>query len=93
MIRLIDVTQQDMDKGMQCIQNKCAIALALRREYKTDNVSITMDEGYASLNVNGKELNIRDENNVSDFIHNYDNMGDDDEYFIEPYPFTLEVVE
>ena len=39
MIRLIEVTQDDIENGVQGDCDKCAIALALRREYKTDKVN------------------------------------------------------
>ena len=54
MKRLIDITQKDIMNGIQGDCNRCAVALALRREYKTDdnlNVSIIVDS------FEGKKLN------------------------------------
>ena len=94
MIRLIDITDDDIKNGVQGECDKCAIALALKREYKTDDVFVhlTDDTSTPCLQVNKKELNFRYENDVLDFIDCYDYMGDDD-YYPEPKPFTLEVVE
>jgi len=93
MIRLIDITDDDINNGVQCDNHKCAIARALKREYKTDNISVYIPDDISTpvLLVNRKELNIRHENDVLDFIDCYDYMGDD--YYPEPKPFTLEVVE
>ena len=99
MKRLIDVTQDDIDKGIvDC--NKCAIALALRREYKTKNVEVWIEGGDPILRVNDDDLNIDSfmESDVLDFIDLYDsyNKFDNDykgrEHKI-PKPFTLEIVE
>ena len=51
MIRLIDITQDDIKNGItDC--HKCAIALALKREYKTDDVEVYVDGGDPVLKVN-----------------------------------------
>ena len=34
----VEVTQEDIDKGIPEDCNNCAVALALKRKYKTDNV-------------------------------------------------------
>ena len=97
MIRLIDITYDDIRNGVQCDNSKCAIARALKREYKTDDISVYIPDDIITdvstpvLLVNRKELNIRHENDVMDFIDCYDYIGDD--YYPEPKPFTLEVVE
>ena len=95
MIRLIDITDDDIKNGTQCDNTKCAIARALKREYKTDNISVYIPDDISTpvLLVNKKELNIRHENDVLDFIDCYDNMSTEDDYFKTPKPFTLEVVE
>ena len=43
MIRLIEITQSDILNGEPDDCDKCAIALALRREYKTDKVDVGID--------------------------------------------------
>ena len=93
MIRLIDITDDDIKNGVQCDNHKCAIARALKREYKTDDVHVMVEDDYPNLIVNKKELNFRYENDVSDFIDCYDNMSTEDDYYLTPKPFTLEVVE
>jgi len=95
MIRLIDITDDDIKNGVQGECDKCAIALALKREYKTDDVfvHVTDDTSTPCLQVNKKDLNFRYENDVLDFIDCYDNMSTEDDYFKTPKPFTLEVVE
>ena len=91
MIRFVEVTQDDIKNGLQCDSDKCAIAIALKREYKTNDVEVSILHDYASLCVGKDELNIRHENKVLDFIYCYDNMDDMD--MPSPKPFTLEVVE
>jgi len=95
MIRLIDITYDDIKNGVQCDNNKCAIARALKREYKTDDISVYIPDDISTpvLLVNKKELNIRYENDVLDFIDCYDNTSTEDDYYRTPQPFTLEVVE
>jgi len=93
MIRLIDITDDDIKNGTQCDNHKCAIARALKREYKTDDVHVMVEDDYPNLIVNKKELRYNYENDVSDFIDCYDNMSTEDDYYLTPKPFTLEVVE
>ena len=93
MIRLIDITDDDIKNGTQCDNNKCAIARALKREYKTDDVNVIVEDDYPNLIVNKKELRYNYENDVLDFIECYDNMSTEDDYYLTPKPFTLEVVE
>ena len=91
MIRFIEVTQEDINNGVPSDCNKCAIALALKREYKTDDVEVSVPEDYVSLCVGKNELNLRYDmdSKVLEFIDLFDNYRDDN--VVEP--FTLEVVE
>ena len=91
MIRFIEVTQEDINNGVPCDCNKCAIALALKREYKTDDVEVSVPEDYVSLCVGKNELNLRYDmdSKVSEFIYLFDTYGNDN----VAEPFTLEVVE
>ncbi len=92
MIRLIDITQDDINNGItNC--NKCAIALALKREYKTDDVEVYVDGGDPVLKVNKYDLSMNSfmESDVLDFIFNFDNQDDID--YPSPKPFTLKVNE
>ena len=95
----VEVTQEDIDKGIPEDCNHCAVALALKRKYKTDDVKVYVpDNDYVSLIVNGKELNIRSnhENDILDFIDIFDIDYSDcteEEYkgrYI-PQPFEFEV--
>ena len=95
MIRLIDITQSDILNGEPHDCDKCAIALALRREYKTDRVDVGIDNSISKpyLYVNSKELNINStmEGAVLDFINDFDYREENNLPDVEP--FTLEVVE
>ncbi len=92
MIRLIDVTQDDIKNGVQGDCEKCAIARALKREYKTNDVEVLAQDGEdVSLCVGKNQLNVRYENDVLDFIDCYDNMDDMD--IPSPKPFTLQINE
>jgi len=95
----VEVTQEDIDKGIPEDCSHCAVALALKRKYKTDNVFVSIpDADYVLLTVNGEELNIRSnhENDILDFIDLFDR--DYSNYSIEEYkgrylpqPFEFEV--
>ena len=99
MKRLIEVTQDDIKNGI-VEHSQCAIARALKREYKTNDVEVWVEGGDPILRVNDDDLNIDSfmESDVLDFIDLYDNYNkfDNDykgrEHKI-PKPFTLEVVE
>ena len=95
MIRLIDITQSDILNGEPHDCDKCAIALALRREYKTDRVDVGIDNSNSTpyLSVDSKELNIdyKMEKIVHDFIVEFDYREENNLPDVEP--FTLEVVE
>ena len=95
MIRLIDITHDDIKNGIQGDCNECAIALALRREYKTDDVGVFIHDETSSpiLTVGKNELKIKYENDVLDFIDCYDNMSTENDYFKTPQPFTLQINE
>ena len=95
MIRLIEITQSDILNGEPHDCDKCAIALALRREYKTDRVDVGIDNSNSTpyLSVDSKELNIdyKMEKIVHDFIVEFDYREENNLPDVEP--FTLEVVE
>jgi len=95
MIRLIEITESDILNGEPLNCDKCAIALALRREYKTDKIDVGIDNSIniPYLYVNNKELNIdyKMEKIVYDFIDNFDYREENNLPDVEP--FTLEVVE
>ena len=95
MIRLIEITQSDILNGEPHDCDKCAIALALRREYKTDKIDVGIDNRNSTpyLSVDSKELNIdyKMEKIVHDFIVEFDYREENNLPDVEP--FTLEVVE
>ena len=72
----IKVTQEDMDKGVPQDCEHCAIAVALKREYKTDNAEVRLHGSDATpvMVVDGKELNVpvHYENIILDFMSEYD---------------------
>jgi hypothetical protein len=92
MIRFIEITQDDIANGIPYDCKQCAIALALKREYKTDDVEVSIPEDYVSLCVGKNELNIRYqmEQDVMDFIDLFDGSSGDDQL---AKPFTLEIIE
>ena len=94
----VEVTQEDIDKGIPEDCNNCAVALALKRKYKTDNVFVSIPDDYVLIKVRGEELNIKYnyENDILDFIDIFDR--DYSNYSIEEYkgrylpqPFEFEV--
>ena len=95
MIRLIEITESDILNGEPHDYDKCAIALALRREYKTDRVDVGIDNSISKpyLYVNSKELNINStmEGAVLNFINDFDYREENNLPDVES--FTLEVVE
>jgi len=92
MRRLIEVTQDDIKNGI-VEHSQCAIARALKREYKTNNVEVWVEGGDPILRVNDDDLNIDSfmESDVLDFIDCFDNQDNMD--YASPKPFTLKVVE
>ena len=91
MIRFIEITQDDIANGIPYDCKQCAIALALKREYKTNNVAVYVPDDYISLRVGKNELNMRYqmEQDVMDFIDLFDGYSDDK----LAKPFTLEIIE
>ena len=96
----VEVTQEDIDKGIPEDCNHCAVALALKRKYKTDDAEVRLHgvDSTPVLIVDGKELNIRSnhENDILDFIDVFDkqyNYTTTEEYYDrqKPKPFEFEV--
>ena len=98
--RKIKITQEDMDKGVPQDCEHCAIAVALKREYKTDNAEVRLHGSDATpvLVVNGEELNVPVpyENIILNFMSEYDNQFQDDKYIlnncIKPFEFEVNVI-
>jgi len=96
----IEITQNDIDKGIGGSCSHCAIAIALKRHFKTENVSVAMPEGEATeIKINKKvvEINEEDQANVNEFIIDFDNFRDYKSLGMnvpkpEPFSFKLEEV-
>ena len=93
----VEVTQEDIDKGIPEDCNNCAVALALKRKYKTDNVFVSIPYDYVLLTVNGEDLNIRYnyENDILNFIDAFDkqyNYENPKEHKPKPFEFEVNVI-
>ena len=93
----VEVTQEDIDKGIPEDCNHCAVALALKRKCKTDDVKVYIPDDYISLRVNGEELNIRSnhENDILDFIDVFDKQykyENPEEHKPKPFNFEVNVI-
>jgi len=97
----VEVIQEDIDKGIPNDCQHCAVALALKRKYKTNDVFVSIPDDYVLLTVNGEELNIRSnhENNILDFIDIFDRDYSDcteeeykGRYLPQPFEFEVNVI-
>ena len=90
MKRLIDITYQDIEMGDRGCENSCPIALALKREYDTENIGVTMEDNITILWMDNEVLNLEKDmlKRVDKFIEHFDKQWEE-----KPEPFTLEVVE
>ena len=95
MIRLIEVTEEDIRNGDRGCSSGCAVARALRREYdptwSEDNqleIEVELEYGEPILWVEHKQLEINIDQCafVKKFINNFDN-------FEKVEPFTLKIRE
>ena len=95
MIRLIEVTKEDIRNGDRGCSDSCAIARALRREYdptwSEDNqldIEVELEYGEPILWVEHKQLEINIDQCafVKKFINDFDN-------FENVEPFTLKIRE
>jgi len=95
MIRLIEVTKEDIRNGDRGCSDSCAIARALRREYdptwSEDNqldIEVELEYGEPKLWVEHKQLEINIDQCafVKKFINDFDN-------FKNVEPFTLKIRE
>jgi len=88
MIRFIEVTKEDIRNGDRGCSDSCAIARALRYEYKTSDVSVEV-EYEPELHVGDDILEIASAEMVDDidwFIRDFDHRE-------EVKPFTIKVYE
>jgi hypothetical protein len=102
----INVTKQDINKGIPDDCQECAISQSLKRHFKTNDVctSYNLVKEKTFLEVNGKVYNIKksDDKLVGDFIDKFDNYVDykyllDDGFVVDkdliPKPFSFEIFE
>lgn len=75
----VEVTQDDINKGVQDNCTKCPVALALSRAF---GIPVTVEATFAT--VNGKEIPIPYE--VYEFIWKFDGVGKDG---VKPFIFFL----
>ena len=92
----IEVTQEDIDKGVSDISNECAVALALRRKFKTNRVVVLVNhaktirdnEHTLTFKVRDKlykEKHIDKLDHVRNFILDFDRGVD----VVIPFKFSL----
>jgi len=94
MIRFIEITQDHIREGLPQNCECCPVALAMRGEYKTTEV--TVDDH--TILINKKEIKIDpDQIDIfTDWINKYDQCAYDEDGDIEEYapePFTLRIIE
>ena len=79
MIRLIDITYEDIEMGDRGCENSCPIALALKREYDTENIGVTMEDNIPILWMDNEVLNLEDDmlKRVDKFIEHFDNQWEE----------------
>ena len=84
-MRTINIIDEDITMGDRGCENSCPIALALRHEYKTTNVSVVMED-IPYIYVNDDELDMTSDMRdiVDNFIREFDSGQN-------VKPFTLEV--
>jgi hypothetical protein len=84
-MRKINITNEDITMGDIGCENSCPIALALRHEYNTTNVSVIMeDEAYIYVNDDELDMTSDMRDIVDEFVKKFDSGK-------EVKPFTLEV--
>jgi hypothetical protein len=95
----IEITQKDIDKGIGGSCNHCAIAIALKRQFKTDDIYVGMLEGESAVIQIKKRfirINEEDQETVNDFIIDFDNFRDYKNLGMDmpkPEPFSFELEE
>ena len=84
-MRTITIIDEDITMGDRGCENSCPIALALRHEYKTTNVSVVMED-IPYIYVNDDELDMTSD--MRDIVDNFIRKFDSGQ---NVKPFTLEV--
>ena len=88
----IEVTKEDIKKGVPLDCDNCAISQSLKRYFKTNNVSTGLDGGDVVLTVENKKYSVgyQYESDVVDFMHDFDQV--DGWSKVEPIEFELEEI-
>ena len=84
-MKKINIVNEDITMGDRGCENSCPIALALRHEYKTTNVSVVMED-IPYIYVNDDELDMTSD--MRDIVDNFIRKFDSGQ---NVKPFTLEV--
>lgn len=79
----INVTQEDINKGVQGKINTCAVARSLKRHFNENNVSVADDE----IKVDGYTAE-----KVPVTVANFIGKFDDDKKIVKPFSFVLKLV-
>lgn len=77
----IEVTMDDIARGVECDSGKCPVALALRRHGLSH---VTVDDD--AISWDGLSLSIRTPSTAAEFIQSFDNHD-----VVSPFTFDLEV--
>ena len=83
-MKKINIVNEDITMGDRGCENSCPIALALRHEYKTTNVSVVMED-IPYIYVNDDELDMTSD--MRDIVDNFIRKFDSGQ---NVKPFTLE---
>ena len=84
-MKKINITNEDIGMGYRGCENSCPIAMALRHEYNTSNVSVMLeDRPYIYVNDDELDMTSKMRDVVQKFIYNFDTGK-------EVKPFTLEI--
>ena len=88
----IEVTNEDIKKGIPLDCDNCAISQSLKRYFKTNNVSTELDGGDIVLTVENKKYSVgyQYESDVIDFIFDFDQV--DGWSKVKPIEFELEEI-
>ena len=95
MIKKINVTLQNINYGKQGCKNNCPIALALKKEYQTQNVEVDLNQSndesddLVSIKINNKKIKI--DETQEDFVDTFIKDFDDWRGYVKP--FTLRINE
>lgn len=91
-MKKINITQHDINYGKQGCKNNCPIALALKRDYQTNNVEVDIDDkgnDLVLIKINNQKIKI--DETQEDFVDTFIKDFDDYRGYVEP--FNLRIIE